>query len=204
MLLYRLPRRAKLRGGSPVTGRDLSFGNPPVSAQGRGGKISHVLRSAASLLRIYPPLIQRRFAENRCRSPCQDTKAGRATRAGGLDKSFFGSRASRYSKRPAQPHEASDMTKALSLILGLLMLVQIIYPLGLPGLRRRADAWKIAVLALALIFAAATLRPAASPDPRAVAPAPRATSSAAPWARTARKARCILNCCPEALPARRT
>jgi len=55
------------------------------------------------------------------------------------------------------------MTKALSLILGLLMLVQIIHPLGLPGLRRRTDAWKIAVLALALIFAVATLRPGDSP-----------------------------------------
>lgn len=63
------------------------------------------------------------------------------------------------------------MTKALSLILGGLMLVQIIYPLGLPGLRRRTDAWKIAVLALALVFAAATLRPAASPDPGAAASA---------------------------------
>jgi hypothetical protein len=51
------------------------------------------------------------------------------------------------------------MTRALTLILGLLMLVQIIYPLGLPGLKRRADAWKIAVLALALILAVATLRP---------------------------------------------
>jgi hypothetical protein len=51
------------------------------------------------------------------------------------------------------------MTKALSLILGLLMLVQVVYPLGLPGLKRRADAWKIAVLALALILAIATLRP---------------------------------------------
>ena len=59
------------------------------------------------------------------------------------------------------------MTRALSLILGLLMLVQLIYPLGLPGLKRRADAWKIAVLALALILAIATLRPpdtAASPS----------------------------------------
>ena len=55
------------------------------------------------------------------------------------------------------------MAKAFSVILGLLMLVQIVYPLGLPGLRRRADAWKIAVLALALIFAVATLRPH-SPD----------------------------------------
>ena len=51
------------------------------------------------------------------------------------------------------------MTKALSLILALCMLVQIIRPLGLPGLRRRADAWKIAVFALAIIVAVAALRP---------------------------------------------
>ena len=57
------------------------------------------------------------------------------------------------------------MTKALSLILGLLMLVQVVHPLALPGLRRRTDAWKIAVLALALIMATATLRPGESAPP---------------------------------------
>jgi len=39
------------------------------------------------------------------------------------------------------------------------MLVQIIRPLGLPGLQRRADAWKIAVMALAIIFVVGLIRP---------------------------------------------
>ena len=53
----------------------------------------------------------------------------------------------------------SAVTKALALILSLLMLVQVLRPLGLPGLRRRADAWKLAVLGLAIIIAVAALRP---------------------------------------------
>jgi hypothetical protein len=53
----------------------------------------------------------------------------------------------------------SAVTKALALILSLAMLVQIIRPLGLPGLRRRADTWKLAVLAFGIIVAVAALRP---------------------------------------------
>ncbi|MBT9369351.1 hypothetical protein [Rhizobium sp. CSW-27] len=41
------------------------------------------------------------------------------------------------------------MTKLIGLLLLLAMLVQIIKPLGLPGLRRRADFWKLAVVAFA-------------------------------------------------------
>ena len=51
------------------------------------------------------------------------------------------------------------MTKAISLILGAAMVVQIIRPLGLPGLKRRADAWKIAAAALVLVAAVAALKP---------------------------------------------
>jgi hypothetical protein len=51
------------------------------------------------------------------------------------------------------------VTKALAFILCLLMLVQLLRPLGLPGLRRRADAWKLAVLGLGMILAVAALRP---------------------------------------------
>ena len=51
------------------------------------------------------------------------------------------------------------MTKAISLLLGLLMLVQIIKPLGFPGLERRADAWKIAVAGLLIIALVAALKP---------------------------------------------
>lgn len=50
------------------------------------------------------------------------------------------------------------MTKTISLILAAAMLVQIIRPLGLPGLKRRADAWKIAVFALALVALVAGLK----------------------------------------------
>jgi hypothetical protein len=51
------------------------------------------------------------------------------------------------------------MTRALSVLLGLLMLVQVIRPLGLPGLRRRADAWKLGVGAFILLAAITLLRP---------------------------------------------
>lgn len=43
------------------------------------------------------------------------------------------------------------MTKLLSLVIVGLMLVQIIKPLGLPGLKKRSDFWKLALGALAAI-----------------------------------------------------
>ena len=43
------------------------------------------------------------------------------------------------------------MSKLLSLVIVGLMLIQIIKPLGLPGLKRRSDFWKLAVAALAAI-----------------------------------------------------
>ena len=49
------------------------------------------------------------------------------------------------------------MTKILSLVIIGLMIIQIIKPLGLPGLKRRADFWKLAVVALALIVVPAGL-----------------------------------------------
>ncbi len=42
-------------------------------------------------------------------------------------------------------------TKALSLVIIGIMLIQIIKPLGLPGLRQRRDFWKLALIALAAI-----------------------------------------------------
>ncbi|MEB2845733.1 hypothetical protein [Endobacterium cereale] len=42
------------------------------------------------------------------------------------------------------------MTKIIGLLLLAAMGIQIIKPLGLPGLRRRADFWKLAVLAFVL------------------------------------------------------
>ncbi|WP_197491950.1 hypothetical protein [Rhizobium bangladeshense] len=39
------------------------------------------------------------------------------------------------------------MTKLIGLLLILGMVIQVIKPLGLPGLRRRIDFWKIALIA---------------------------------------------------------
>lgn len=49
------------------------------------------------------------------------------------------------------------MTKALSVLIVAMMAVHLIRPLGLPGLTRRTDVWKIAVAALALIILTAGL-----------------------------------------------
>lgn len=46
--------------------------------------------------------------------------------------------------------EKNTVTKVIAVLLLLAMAVQIIKPLGLPGLRRRADFWKIAVIAFAI------------------------------------------------------
>jgi hypothetical protein len=50
------------------------------------------------------------------------------------------------------------VTRALSFILGLAMIVHVIRPLGLPGLRTRADVWKIAVFALVLVAVVAVIK----------------------------------------------
>ena len=61
-----------------------------------------------------------------------------------------------------QPMAAAEtkagMTKAIAILLMLAMLIQIIKPLGLPGLRRRGDFWKLAVFAFAIWSAALLLR----------------------------------------------
>ena len=43
------------------------------------------------------------------------------------------------------------MSKILALVIIAMMAVQIIKPLGLPGLMQRRDFWKLAVAALAAI-----------------------------------------------------
>lgn len=40
------------------------------------------------------------------------------------------------------------MTKAIALVTTVVMVVQILRPLGLPGLRTRGDAWKLAAAGL--------------------------------------------------------
>ncbi|MBC8131216.1 MAG: hypothetical protein H7Y08_12945 [Rhizobiaceae bacterium] len=51
------------------------------------------------------------------------------------------------------------MTKLFSALLILLMLVQIVRPLGLPGLRKRGDFWKLAAFALVVFGITTLLRP---------------------------------------------
>ncbi|MEM9205119.1 MAG: hypothetical protein AAGA88_02235 [Pseudomonadota bacterium] len=51
------------------------------------------------------------------------------------------------------------MGKAVAVLLGLATIVHMIKPLGLPGLKTRRDAWKIAVVALATIVIVAAIRP---------------------------------------------
>jgi hypothetical protein len=50
------------------------------------------------------------------------------------------------------------MTKALSLLIVLAMIVQLVRPLGLPGLKTRADAWKLALAALIAIMLVAVTK----------------------------------------------
>jgi len=51
------------------------------------------------------------------------------------------------------------MVRGLTILLGALMVIQVLRPLNLPGLRRRADVWKIAAAALALISLVAVIKP---------------------------------------------
>ena len=53
------------------------------------------------------------------------------------------------------------MSKALSLVIIGIMVIQVIKPLGLPGLRQRRDFWKLALLALAAISLTAVAQPLA-------------------------------------------
>ncbi len=49
------------------------------------------------------------------------------------------------------------MSKALSLVIVAIMAIQIIKPLGLPGLRQRRDFWKLALVAIGAIGLTALL-----------------------------------------------
>jgi hypothetical protein len=51
------------------------------------------------------------------------------------------------------------MSKLIGLFLLLLMVVQLLYPLGLPGLRKRRDFWKLAVAAFVLWSLVLVFRP---------------------------------------------
>lgn len=47
------------------------------------------------------------------------------------------------------------MTKILAFVILGLMVIQLIKPLGWPGLKRRSDFWKLALMAIATISFAA-------------------------------------------------
>ncbi|RCW21934.1 hypothetical protein DFR48_10945 [Ciceribacter lividus] len=51
------------------------------------------------------------------------------------------------------------MTKAIAIFLILAMVVQLIKPLGVPGLRKRGDFWKLAVLAFVIWSVVLLVRP---------------------------------------------
>jgi hypothetical protein len=50
------------------------------------------------------------------------------------------------------------VTKVIALLLILAMGLQVIKPIGLPGLRRRADFWKIGVFAFVATMIISVLR----------------------------------------------
>ncbi|WP_420394460.1 hypothetical protein [Acuticoccus sp.] len=51
------------------------------------------------------------------------------------------------------------MTKVVSVIVAIAIVAHLIRPLGLPGLRRRADAWKLVLVAFGLIVMVTLVRP---------------------------------------------
>lgn len=51
------------------------------------------------------------------------------------------------------------MTKIVSAIVILAMVAHMIRPLGLPGLKRRGDVWKLALLAFAVLAVVTVIRP---------------------------------------------
>jgi hypothetical protein len=51
------------------------------------------------------------------------------------------------------------MGKVLPLLLLGIMVLHLFWPLGLPGLKRRADAWKIAAAAIVAMMVTVLIRP---------------------------------------------
>lgn len=52
------------------------------------------------------------------------------------------------------------LIKVVWVIFAAAMVVQLIRPLGLPGLAKRSDAWKLAVVAFAIFAVVILIRPA--------------------------------------------
>lgn len=51
------------------------------------------------------------------------------------------------------------MTKILSLLVIVMMIVHLIRPLGFPGLKKRKDFWKLALVAIAVMALTIAVRP---------------------------------------------
>ena len=61
------------------------------------------------------------------------------------------------SKGSISPQNGFALSKALALIILAMMVLHLIRPFGLPGLRLRRDVWKIAVMALVALGATVLL-----------------------------------------------
>lgn len=56
------------------------------------------------------------------------------------------------------------MSKLVMIFFAFVALIQIIKPLGLPGLKRRGDAWKLAVAGFITVVVLIGLRPDGDPE----------------------------------------
>lgn len=68
------------------------------------------------------------------------------------------------------------MSKLIMIFFALVALIQFIRPLGLPGLRHRRDAWKLAAAGFMAVMAIVILRPEGDAPPDA-APQPPTSES---------------------------
>ncbi|WP_104664526.1 hypothetical protein [Ensifer adhaerens] len=65
----------------------------------------------------------------------------------------------RVAGRGSLPVDEGNMQKAIALFLLLIMAVQLIWPIGIPGLRHRRDFWKVAVFAIVMMMVTVLIRP---------------------------------------------
>ena len=91
------------------------------------------------------------FAE--CADSCDELYATRPISPTGLSQNPIGAKradcVAQFAKRPER------LTKVIPILGLILMALHIIWPLNLPGLRKRRDFWKIAVvMGVAIVFTA--------------------------------------------------
>ncbi|MDQ0314099.1 hypothetical protein [Amorphus orientalis] len=51
------------------------------------------------------------------------------------------------------------MSRIVTVLVVLAMIAHVIRPFGLPGLSRRSDAWKLALVGIGIVLLTAALRP---------------------------------------------